>query len=159
MDKNYITPAGFRKLQAELKRLRTEERPQVTETVAWAAGNGDRSENGDYIYGKKRLRQIDGRIRFLTKQLEAAELVEPTSIAADDIRFGATVTIEDQDGTVKTYSIVGKDEADLDKGYISWQSPLAKALMKKKIGDLFTFHSPRGEHDIEVLDFRYVELE
>lgn len=158
MDKNYITPSGFKRLQDELKQLRTVERPKITETVAWAAGNGDRSENGDYLYGKKRLREIDRRIRFLLKQIENAEVVDPLKIKAPDVRFGATVVIEDEEGERKTYTIVGKDEMDIAKGRISWVSPLARALIKKKVGDVFTFRSPKGEQDLEIISIQYKEV-
>src|SRR5207248_9912744 len=134
--KNYMTPEGHRHMQEELRRLMREERPKVVEVVAWAAGNGDRSENGDYIYGKKRLREIDSRIRFLTKRLESAEIVDPhRQKNRDQVFFGATVTYADRDGTEKTITIVGIDEAELDQGQGSWVSPIARALMKASEGD------------------------
>jgi transcription elongation factor GreB len=156
--KNYITPAGAERLRAELRKLRYEERPEVTKTVAWAAGNGDRSENGDYLYGKKRLREIDKRMRFLAKRLEAAEVVDPLAINAEYVQFGATVKIRFEDDSERTYSIVGVDEVDVAKGRISWMSPLAKALLKAKEGDFVTFNSPKGQQDIEVLSVVYKEL-
>ncbi|MEY4669492.1 MAG: transcription elongation factor GreB [Pseudomonadota bacterium] len=156
--KNYITPAGAERLRAELKKLRYEERPEVTKVVSWAAGNGDRSENGDYLYGKKRLREIDKRMRFLAKRLEAAEVVDPLVINVEYVQFGATVTIRFEDDSERTYSIVGVDEVDVNRGRISWMSPLAKALLKAKAGDYVTFHSPKGEQEIEVLLVVYREL-
>lgn len=156
--KNYITPGGFRALQAELKQLRTKERPKLTETIAWAAGNGDRSENGDYIYGKKRLREIDKRIRFLLKRIENAEVIDPAQQKGTEVRFGATVTILDEDGNEKTYSIVGTDEMNIEKGKISYVSPLASALLRRKEGDVITFRSPRGEQEIEILEVVYRDL-
>ncbi|MBX7144911.1 MAG: transcription elongation factor GreB [Oligoflexia bacterium] len=156
--KNYITPAGARRLQEELGRLKHKERPEVVNTVAWAAGNGDRSENGDYIYGKKRLREIDRRIRFLSKRLEFAEVVDPLKSSCDHVRFGATVTIVDEDDRKRTYSIVGVDEVDVAKGRISWASPLARALLKAKEGDVVTFQSPKGVQEIELLKIEYREL-
>jgi transcription elongation factor GreB len=157
--KNYITPAGARKLQEELKHLVFKERPEVTQVVSWAAGNGDRSENGDYIYGKKRLREIDRRIRFLNKRLESVEVVDPLKVKCDQVRFGATVTIRDEDDNEKTYSIVGIDETDLSRGRISWISPLANALLKAHEGDYVTFRSPKGVQNIEVVRIEYKNLE
>jgi len=156
--KNYITPAGAERLRAELKKLRYEERPEVTKTVAWAAGNGDRSENGDYLYGKKRLREIDKRMRFLAKRLEAAEVVDPLVINVEYVQFGATVSLRFEDDSEKTYAIVGVDEVDVNRGRISWMSPLARALLKAKAGDYVTFHSPKGEQEVEVLAVVYREL-
>src|SRR5262245_23636896 len=131
-EKNYITPKGFARLQDELHELLHKKRPEITAIVSWAAGNGDRSENGDYIYGKKGLREIDRRIRFLTKRLESSEVVDPTQKKSDQVFFGATVTVQNEEGEVKTYSIVGVDEAEPAKGKISWISPLTTALLKKK---------------------------
>jgi len=156
--KNYITPAGAERLRVELRKLRYEERPEVTKTVAWAAGNGDRSENGDYLYGKKRLREIDKRMRFLAKRLEAAEVVDPLAITVDYVQFGATVKIRFEDDSERTYSIVGVDEVDVSKGRISWMSPLARALLKAREGDIVTFNSPKGQQDVEVLSVVYKEL-
>jgi transcription elongation factor GreB len=157
--KNYITPAGAERLRQELKKLRYEERPEVTRVVSWAAGNGDRSENGDYLYGKKRLREIDKRMRFLAKRLESAEIVDPLSLQVTYVQFGATVTIRYEDDTEKTYSIVGIDEVDLSRGRISWMSPLARALMRASAGDLITFHSPKGQQEVEVLVVDYIPID
>ncbi len=156
--KNYITPKGFTNLQNELQRLKYEERPKVTATVSWAAGNGDRSENGDYIYGKKRLREIDARIRFLTKRIEAAEQVDPSQVKSDQVFFGATVTYQDEDGENKTYSIVGVDEADVSKKKISWVSPLTLSLLKAKVGDIVTVRTPKGPKEVEILKIEYKEI-
>src|SRR5213596_1473892 len=135
--KNYITPGGYRRLQEELARLWKVDRPPVVTTVAWAAGNGDRSENGDYIYGKRRLREIDRRLRFLSKRLESAEVVDPNQQRnRDQVFFGATVTYANGRGTEMTITIVGIDEADLDRGQVSWLSPVARALMKAHQGDI-----------------------
>lgn len=157
--RNYMTPKGAKRLREELHHLLNVERPKMTETVAWAAGNGDRSENADYTYGKRRLREIDRRIHFLTKRLEAVEIVEPTSINSDQVRFGATVTIYDEDGEEKTYSIVGIDETDLAKGRISWISPLASALLKSRVGDVVNFRSPKGVREVEVVALKYQAIE
>ena len=157
--KNYMTPAGAERMRAELRKLRYEERPEVTKTVAWAAGNGDRSENGDYLYGKKRLREIDRRMRFLAKRLESAEIVDPLAVKADIVQFGATVTIRFEDDTEKTYSIVGVDEVDVAKGRISWQSPLARSLFRASEGDFVTFDSPEGRQEIEIVRLEYLALD
>lgn len=150
--KNYITAAGAKRLQEELRTLLHVERPKVVSTVAWAASNGDRSENGDYIYGKRRLREIDRRVRFLTKRLERAEIVDLSSQKNDEIRFGATVTIEDEDGKRSRYRIVGIDESDPKRGDISWISPLAKLLLGARVGDAVTFRNPRGvEEELTVV--------
>ena len=154
--KNYITPAGLARLQAELKTLRTVERPKVVDVVSWAAGNGDRSENGDYIYGKKRLREIDRRMRFLMKRLEIAEPVDPDlQTNRDQIFFGATVTFCNDD-VERTVRIVGVDEARIDDGEISWVSPVARALMKARIGDVVKVQTPKGIDEIEVLEISYI---
>jgi transcription elongation factor GreB len=153
--KNYITPAGFQRLQDELKHLHSVERPRIVEIVAWAAGNGDRSENGDYIYGKKRLREIDRRLRFLAKRLEIAEVVDPARQAhLDRVFFGATVTY-DQAGAERTVTIVGVDETDAEHGRVSWLSPIARALMKAQEGDVVSLRSPAGVEQLEVLEIRY----
>ena len=134
--KNYITPLGYAHLRAELKELVEQERPKIVEVVHWAASNGDRSENGDYLYGKKRLREIDRRIRFLIKRLEAAQVVDPSvHRGKDQVFFGATVTLADEQGDEQTYQIVGVDETDFARGRISWVSPLARALFGKRVGD------------------------
>ena len=154
--KNYMTPTGHRHMQDELRQLLRVERPKVVETVAWAAGNGDRSENGDYIYGKRRLREIDRRIRFLTKRLESAEVVDPKQQRnLDQVFFGATVTYADGRGTEKTITIVGIDEADFARGQVSWISPIARALMKAHEGDIVEFRTPARVERIEVLEIRY----
>jgi transcription elongation factor GreB len=154
--RNYITPAGHARLKDELEHLVKRERPHVVEIVAWAASNGDRSENGDYIYGKRRLREIDRRIRFLTKRLDIAEVVDPLRQGENDqIFFGARVTVADADGAENTYTIVGVDEADVSKGRISWISPLARALIKAREGDSIRFQSPVGIREIDILEVRY----
>ena len=154
--KNYITPTGIEAMRAELNHLRRVERPEVVATVSWAAGNGDRSENGDYIYGKKRLRQIDGRMRHLLKRLEIAEIVDPAAQPVKDrIFFGATVTYEDQHGKVRTIRIVGTDEARIEQTEVSWVSPIARALMRKEVGDVALLRTPDGEVEIEVLAIAY----
>lgn len=157
--KNYITPAGAAKLQAELRALKYDERPKVVDTVAWAASNGDRSENADYTYGKRRLRQIDRRVEFLIKRLEAAEVIDPAKVQSDQVRFGATVTIRTEDDEEKRYSIVGVDEVDVYKGKISWRSPLANAMLKAREGDVITFTSPKGEQEIEIVAISYVAID
>ncbi|PKO36332.1 MAG: transcription elongation factor GreB [Betaproteobacteria bacterium HGW-Betaproteobacteria-6] len=154
--RNYITPAGHARLKDELEHLVKRERPHVVEVVAWAASNGDRSENGDYIYGKRRLREIDRRIRFLTKRIESAEVVDPLRQGNNDqIFFGARVTIADADGVENTYIIVGVDETDVAKGRISWISPLARALLKSREGDSIRFQSPVGIREIDILEVSY----
>ncbi|WP_114649774.1 transcription elongation factor GreB [Pseudothauera hydrothermalis] len=155
--KNYMTPRGHRQLREELDQLVRIERPKLVETIAWAAGNGDRSENGDYIYGKKRLREIDRRIRFLIKRLENATVVNPAEQEnTDQVFFGATVTIRDVAGDdAQTWQIVGVDEADVTAGRISWISPLARALLKAREGDVVRFMSPAGVREIEVLEIVY----
>jgi transcription elongation factor GreB len=160
--KNYITPAGLQRLRDEHRFLMTRERPAVTAVVAWAAGNGDRSENADYLYGKRRLRQIDSRIRFLTKRIDAAEVVDPAAprspAAASRVFFGATVTYKNADGRERTVSIVGLDEVDLNRGYISWMSPLARALMKATIGDRVMLRAPTKTEHLEILDVDYTPI-
>ena len=161
-DKNYITPSGLQRLRDELRFLLTRERPAVTQTVAWAASNGDRSENADYQYGKRRLRQIDRRIRFLTKRIDAAEVVDPESPragrAATHVFFGATVRYADADGTERVVSIVGLDEVDLDRHYISWVSPLARALMKSGAGDTVVLSAPGRTQRLQILAVRYERI-
>ena len=156
--KNYITPGGHRRLQDELTRLWRVERPEMVTTVAWAAGNGDRSENGDYIYGKKRLREIDRRIRFLSKRLDAAVVVDNAGKAHQRVLFGATVTFEDESGDEREVTIVGVDELDPGNARVSWRSPLAKALLKAKVGDTVTVRAPRGPERLEVVGIRYDDL-
>jgi transcription elongation factor GreB len=158
--KNYITPAGHRRLKDEALRLLDRERPDLVKVIAWAASNGDRSENADYIYGKRRLREIDRRIRFLTKRLEAAEVIDPTAReATDQVFFGATVTVCDEEGRESTYTIVGIDEADVNRGRISWISPLARALLKHREGDQLTFQAPGGEQVLEIVRVEYLTVE
>lgn len=160
-DKIYMTPGCAERLKLELKELLYTERPQMVETVAWAASNGDRSENADYHYGKKRLRQIDGRIRFLQQRLESADVVDPVAqqkIAGQRVLFGCTVTVENEAGREKTYSIVGVDEIDLPRGRISWVSPLGKALLGTSVGDLISFKSPGGVEDLEIINVEYKSL-
>jgi transcription elongation factor GreB len=154
--RNYITPAGFARLQAELRQLLHVERPKVVEVVSWAAGNGDRSENGDYLYGKKRLREIDWRLRFLAKRLEIAEVVEPARQAnRDQVFFGASVTYADSHDRERTVRIVGIDEASLDNGAISWTSPVARALLKARVGDVVEVRTPGGVEQLEVVAIAY----
>lgn len=158
--KNYMTPAGHARMQAELSQLVRTERPSVVSIVSWAAGNGDRSENGDYIYGKKRLREIDRRIRFLTKRLENAQVVDPLAQDHTDlVFFGATVSILDETGAEARYSIVGLDETDPARGRISWISPLARALLKSRVGDCVRFPAPGGVRELEVIDIEYKTLD
>jgi transcription elongation factor GreB len=154
--KNYMTPRSHRRMQDELRQLLRMERPKVVETVAWAAGNGDRSENGDYIYGKRRLREIDHRIRLLTKRLESAEVVDPRQQKRlDQVFFGATVTYAIEGGTETTITIVGIDEADFARGQVSWVSPIARALTRARKGDTVELRAPGGVEQIEVLEIRY----
>ncbi|SEL11131.1 transcription elongation factor GreB [Nitrosovibrio tenuis] len=155
--RNYITPGGYKRLMDEFLWLMNKERPQITATVSWAAANGDRSENADYIYGKKRLREIDRRIRFLTKRLDIAEVVDPAASREDEERifFGATVTFANPKGEEKTVSIVGIDEIDTSRGYISWISPMARALIKAREGDVVTLHAPGGVEELEILEVKY----
>jgi transcription elongation factor GreB len=158
--KNYITPAGHARLRAELKQLLDEERPELVRTVAWAASNGDRSENGDYIYGKKRLREIDRRIRFLTKRLDNAEVVDPAAReSTEQVFFGATVTYVDGEGEERTITIVGMDEVDPRRNRVSWIAPVARALIKSRSGDVVSFNSPRGLEELEIIDVRYEVIE
>jgi transcription elongation factor GreB len=154
--KNYMTPQGYARLRAELLRLMDEERPKVVETVHWAAKNGDRSENGDYLYGKKRLREIDRRIRFLTKRLDVAEVVDPSAHHGNDqIFFGATVTYVNSAGDERTITILGVDEADTTQGQVSWVSPVARTLLKARVGDVLRLQAPSGIQEIEVLAVSY----
>ena len=157
--KNYITPNGYRKLKEELEQLWKVERPELVKIITWAASNGDRSENGDYIYGKKRLREIDRRVRFLRQRLEQAEVVDPTQRGeCEQIFFGATVTVLDSNGCENTYSIVGVDEANAGRGLISWVSPLARALLKLREGEAAMLHTPAGLQELEILSVIYREL-
>jgi len=158
VEKNYITPAGYRRLREELAALWDVERPKLVETIAWAASNGDRSENADYIYGKRRLREVDRRIRFLSKRIDAAEVVD--NAGRDDERafFGATVAYRDRGGVERTVTIVGIDEVDPARGRVSWISPIAKALLKAREGDVVVLRTPAGAEEIEVLEVRYDDL-
>src|SRR5438874_2545115 len=160
--KNYITPSGLQRLKDEHRFLLTRERPAVAEVVAWAAGNGDRSENADYQYGKRRLRQIDGRIRFLTKRIEAAEVVDPEAPRAGQAKtrafFGATVRYANAAGAERVVSIVGTDEVDLNRNHISWVSPLGCALMKSAAGDSVVLQAPGGTESLTVLEVRYERI-
>ena len=160
--KNYITPAGLQRLRDEQKFLLNKDRPAMTQMVAWAASNGDRSENADYQYAKRRLRQIDSRIRFLGKRIDSAEVIDPAAprpaAAATRVFFGATVTYKDAGGQEHVVSIVGIDEVDLDRRYISWRSPLARALMKASVGERVVLHAPKKTERLEVLDVEYEAL-
>jgi transcription elongation factor GreB len=152
--KNYMTPEGYARLDAELRRLVELERPEVVQVVSWAASNGDRSENGDYLYGKKRLREIDRRVRFLIKRLESAEVVRSSGREIDQVFFGAAVRIKGREGE-KTVRIVGIDEVDPARGDVSWISPIARALLKAREGDVVTLRSPAGEEKLEILEVTY----
>jgi transcription elongation factor GreB len=152
--KNYITPGGYARLKSELKQLVELERPEVVRTVAWAASNGDRSENGDYLYGKKRLREIDRRVRFLIKRLESAEIVDARGRDTDQVFFGASVRVRTREGE-RDVTIVGVDEVDPARGHVSWISPIARALLKAREGDTVTLRTPAGEERLEVLQVRY----
>jgi transcription elongation factor GreB len=160
--KNYITPGGLQRLKDERRFLLTRERPAVTRVVTWAAGNGDRSENADYQYGKRRLREIDRRIRFLVKRIDAAEIVDPeaprSGRAATQVFFGATVRYANASGVEREVSVVGVDEVDLDRNYISWLSPLARALMKCGAGDRAVLHAPAGTEQLHILEVRYQRI-
>jgi transcription elongation factor GreB len=157
--KNYMTPAGYARMKAEFDQLWKDERPRLVETIAWAASNGDRSENGDYIYGKKRLREIDRRIRYLSKRLDNAEVVDPAKREeTDQVFFGATVTVSEA-GAEETYAIVGLDETDPGKNRISWVAPLARALLNARKGDFVILQTPGGKKELEILDVRYLALD
>ena len=157
-DKNYITPAGFQRLKDELARLWKVERPPIVATVTWAAGNGDRSENGDYIYGKRKLREIDRRIRFLSKRLDQAVVVDNSGKTHERVFFGATVTILYEAGDEREVTIVGVDELDADDARVSWRCPLARALLTAKVGDTVTVRAPRGLERVEIIAVRYDDL-
>ncbi|MBY0515610.1 MAG: transcription elongation factor GreB [Bacteriovoracaceae bacterium] len=156
--KNYITPQGFKTLSDELNQLLRVERPEICQLVQWAAANGDRSENADYQYGKRRLREIDRRLRFLQSRLDAAVVVDPTKIKSDKVQFGATVQAEDENGKLKTWSIVGVDEIETAKNYISWQSPIGKALLGKIVGDEVVIQTPQGQTELTITQITYVAL-
>jgi transcription elongation factor GreB len=152
---NYLTPAGAKQLADELQHLMGVERPKVVREVAEAAAQGDRSENAEYIYGKKRLREIDRRVRFLTQRLDAAVVVRPEELGGDVVRFGAVVVVADEDGQHKTYRLVGPDESDPTSGKLSFQSPMGQALMKRRVGDVVTVKRPAGEIELEIISLSY----
>src|SRR5262245_33661888 len=158
VEKNYITPAGYRRLREELAALWDVERPKLVETIAWAASNGDRSENADYIYGKRRLREVDRSIRFLSKSIDSAQVVDSAGRDDDRAFFGASVAYRDRCGSERTVAIVGIDEVDPARGRVSWISPIAKALLKAREGDVVMLRTPAGVEEIEVLEVRYDEL-
>ncbi len=155
----YMTPAGYARLRSELKQLVEVERPEVVRTVSWAASNGDRSENGDYIYGKRRLREIDRRVRFLIRRLENSEVVDSAGRDADQVFFGATVTVRAKHGAERTVTIVGLDEVDTARGRVSWISPIAKALIKAREGDVVTLRTPGGTEELAILEVRYLPID
>jgi len=155
---NYITPAGHKRLNDELARLWKVDRPQLVDTITWAASNGDRSENGDYIYGKRKLREIDRRVRFLSKHLDSAVVVDNAGKDHARVYFGATVTVADASGAERTVSIVGVNEFDPGRGRVSWISPIATALLKASVGDVVTLRTPRGTEELEIIALRYEEL-
>jgi transcription elongation factor GreB len=157
--KNYISPAGYARLKAELKQLVEVERPEVVRTVSWAASNGDRSENGDYLYGKKRLREIDRRVRFLIKRLENAEVVASAGRDTEQVFFGATVSIRSSARIERTLTILGADEVDPGRGRVSWHSPVARALLKARAGDTVTLRTPAGAEQLEILDVQYLPID
>ncbi len=157
--KNYITPAGFARLHAEFDNLIKVQRPETVKIVSWAAALGDRSENADYLYGKKRLREIDKRIRFLTKRIGFAEVIDPAQQPHEKIYFGATVQVCDKAGEDHTYTIVGMDEVDLSRGHISWIAPLAKALLGKQEGESITVHTPLGAQELDIIEVHYEAIE
>jgi len=158
--RNYMTPQGYGRMKQELTRLLDRERPELVKVIAWAASNGDRSENGDYIYGKRRLREVDRRIHYLTKRLDVAEVVDPAAREATDrIYFGATVTYCSGNGEERMVAIVGIDEADAGRGHVSWISPIARALLGRTLGDAIKFATPSGEEEIEITDVRYTVIQ
>jgi len=157
--RNYVTPTGYARLRAELKQLVEIERPEVVQSVSWAASNGDRSENGDYIYGKKRLREIDRRVRFLIKRLEAAEVVDNAGRDSDQVFFGACVRVRSAAGAERRLTIVGADEVDPGRGRVSWLAPIARALLKARVGDAVILRSPAGRERLEILDVQYPSID
>lgn len=159
VDRYYMTPAGYGRLRAELRSLVETERPEVVRTVSWAASNGDRSENADYIYGKRRLREIDRRVRFLIKRLENAEIVDSAGRDSEQVFFGATVLVRAQNGAQRTVTIVGLDEVDMARGRVSWISPIARALIKSHAGDVVTLRSPGGTEQLEILEVSYLPID
>jgi transcription elongation factor GreB len=157
--KNYMTPKGHKRLVDELEQLLRVERPEVTRLIQWAASNGDRSENADYLYGKKRLREIDRRIRFLSSRLDQAQVIRPSETMNDKIQFGATVEILDEEGNKRKYTIVGVDEVDTSLGHISWQSPIGKALLGKVLGQEVIINAPVGEMSFEIVLIQYINFD
>jgi transcription elongation factor GreB len=157
--KNYITPKGFDALKSELHDLLTNERPKVVDVVAWAASNGDRSENADYQYGKRRLREIDRRIRFLQRRIDLATVVDPAQQKGDKVLFGATVTVRDEEERDRTYRIVGIDETDAKNGKVSWISPIGQALLQAKEGDFVVLKTPKGEEELEIIKICFVAID
>jgi len=157
--KNYVTPAGYARLKAELRQLVEVERPEVVRTVSWAASNGDRSENGDYLYGKKRLREIDRRVRFLIKRLEGATVVDNSGRDDEQVFFGARVSVRSAGGEERTVTIVGADEVDAARGRVSWHSPVARALLKARAGDTVRLETPGGAEQLEILDVQYLPID
>lgn len=157
--KNYITRRGFERLKTELNELLTGERPKVVEVVAWAASNGDRSENADYTYGKKRLREIDRRLRFLRRRIDLAEVVDPEKQAGERVLFGATVTVRDESEAQRIYRVVGVDEIDAKAGKVSWVSPIGRALLQASVGDSVLLRTPKGEEELEIekIEFKPIE--
>lgn len=159
-DPNYITPRGLDRLRREIEWLEQEERPKIVAEVEYAASLGDRSENAEYIYGKKRLRRIDSRRRFLIGRLEKVRLVDPTLVARKDrVAMGATVVLADEDGNEKTWRIYGEDEVDIENGVLSWKSPIALAILGKEEGDAVTFKTPGGKREVEIVSVRYEAVE
>lgn len=159
LEKSYITPAGHKVLLDEYEQLRHVERPKVVNEVSAAAAMGDRSENAEYIYGKKRLREIDSRLNFLSKRLEAVTVVEPASLKHKEVNFGATVTLEYEDGEIKTWHIIGEDEVDVKRNRISYRSPVGRALMRRKAGDTVTIQRPAGPVEVTVMEVKYQALD
>ncbi len=156
---NYITPMGFKRLQDEHEHLSRVERPETVKVVTWAASLGDRSENADYQYGKKRLREIDRRLRFLSKRIDAAQIVDPLKVESEKIQFGATIVLEDEEGNEKIYSIVGTDEIDTQKGLISWKSPIGKGLIGREEGDEVVIKTPKGDAEYTIINVQYKKIE
>ncbi len=156
---NYMTPNGYERIRRELEWLEMEERPMVVKEVAYAASLGDRSENAEYIYGKKRLRAIDSRRRYLIKRLDKAQLADPANISGPVVRFGATVVLADEEGEEKTWKLYGEDEVDVDNGILSWRSPIAQAIMGKEAGDGVRFRAPGGMREIEIVEVSYEPCE
>lgn len=156
--KNSITPQGLARLKDEYRKLKVHERPELTKTIAWAAGNGDRSENGDYIYGKKRLREVDRRLEFLARQIDNAEVIDPETLHHSTIQFGATVLVRNENEENKQFVLVGVQEIDAGRGHISIQSPVAQALLGKEAGDIVTVKTPGGEQELEVIEVKYQAL-